>query len=554
MNEHLEQQTPTGIDSLRQGRIELASLKSANQFRAVFATNKIDNPDVNITRVNVSTFGFDCNLLGPNDFVALDGLGVDTGDLSAKLSSPENYDDKIADIDVDDEHIKIDQRGSGLVLYFQKDGYEDALGSNVHPKLIRDLVSRRFANSPGHAELHKIHSLLADTVDVPQEVSTSPFDPDQDPMASLAFLVDVGLLNSPYSLTKDLASGKTPSEIRDGLLATVPEHRAVITETEDKRIYTWGIGVVKQLTIDNKTGTYSFSVKQDPAANYPEQANQSSHTEIPFIDTECASELCGLLDASGLMFHPSFQAKMMDLKQADRYGSIYTEISRKIAKWINRPEGLTLSSLFVPANPEYTGIKLAEKMKFDTEMAVYQYQDSIGDVNNEEDVRKLWQAANRSVKGEAANVLVDMINGSLDRGDNPDSDLEVTGHDVKIRDGACFDVIAYYLGAATHPFGKAGLVKTTVNEVDLLEKTYGSPTFLSTVPIVFNGVKLPKGSLFTKNEDGWAFLRTTVFAFDEPADQIAVAGSEMAKALANQADAAREIGGTSLANLVEASR
>ena len=64
----------------------------------------------------------------------------------------------------------------------------------------------------------------------------------------------------------------------------------------------------------------------------------------------------------------------------------------------------------------------------------------------------------------------------------------------------------------------------------MIKKTSGAKTFLTSAPVTFNGVQIPKGSLMKHEDDGWALLRLTPFSFDRPDDKLAF-GSEINKAL-----------------------
>ena len=120
--------------------------------------------------------------------------------------------------------------------------------------------------------------------------------------------------------------------------------------------------------------------------------------------------------------------------------------------------------------------------------------------------------------------------------------------------GACFDVAAYYLGAAEKfRDSSRGLEHVTASDVAMLEKTHGRHTFMLQERAILNGVALPKGTLMQQGADGgWAMLRLTPFCFDSPEDQLAT-GSELAKAYANETQAITSIGGVSLAHIVAAS-
>ena len=246
------------------------------------------------------------------------------------------------------------------------------------------------------------------------------------------------------------------------------------------------------------------------------------------------------------MLHPKIQEEIMKPGSADRYGSVYTQITRELAKWINDPSRFKLSELIVPYDESFSGRNLRGQGGSDG----YDYHPNAETENREEDARKLWTQANtQPTSSEAANTLINLVNGVLERQQNKDfsSDLAVTKTQIRIKDGACFDVLNYYLGAANNVDLNPNYLSKFVaeNNVKLLKKTMGSHTFLSTDPIVFNGVKLPKGALFTKTDDGWALLRLTPFSFDQANDQKAF-GTEIDKAYLIQKDTVNFVGGIAI--------
>jgi hypothetical protein len=158
-----------------------------------------------------------------------------------------------------------------------------------------------------------------------------------------------------------------------------------------------------------------------------------------------------------------------------------------------------------------------------------------------------------AVQGEAAAAILSMVQDLIARDHQQEiaSQLPVTNQDISMKDGACFDVATYYIGAAGGTAEYPDWLKqANHNGVNMLEKTSGSKTLLTTEPIVFNGVKLPKGALFKRTSDGYAVLRLTPFSFDNPVDQLA-SGSEVTKAVVQQRIALQKVGGYTLDKLLE---
>jgi hypothetical protein len=98
---------------------------------------------------------------------------------------------------------------------------------------------------------------------------------------------------------------------------------------------------------------------------------------------------------------------------------------------------------------------------------------------------------------------------------------------IEVSDGACFDVSTYYCQALRY----GQLYLKLINGKAFLLKTHGARTLINLRPIWFNGINLPKGSLFTMtDENEFAFLRLTPFMFDNREDMISAFGTEVIKA------------------------
>lgn len=556
------------LSVLQDGRYNLAVHSADMQLRSIFAHDRIDNPAVNITEIQNDSFPRYCQSFSANDLLSLSAVGLDP-EVVVSEATATKYDNSVRilkTVEIDKDKLDVYAAEGGLKLLLNIDGVESRYGNSATHTGVNEKVKQRFAQSPAHQASHKAIAILAHSEETPHGITTDPFDPLIDPLGTLAFLEDLGLMRG---LDSRFRQGQSAQDILETAVANIPDFIATKKETDGSHSIVWGdgwaSGVIKKLHIDKTTGSYQFSAVQDPAANYFEQANQSAEKAIPFIETECARELCSILDKKGLMFHPSIQAEIMGMGEADRYGSIYTQISREIAKWVDNPDRTQLSNLFVPHEADYYGTEVAKKMVYGKSMPIYQYENRHGYEDFDEPdtrketpevlVREKWISAPHSADGEAANVLLTMIDDSLARDPSSEqiTDLPVTKGPVKIRDGACFDVTSYYVGAATNAHSQP-LRKVTESGVTLLEKTMGAHTFLSTEPMVFNGVRLPKGALFIKSKDGWAFTRLTMFAFDQPQDQIAVGGSELAKTLKNEQEAVRQLGSSTLDALIDSAR
>ncbi len=549
------QLNPRNLDNLRQGRFDLAVAASQQELRSIFANNGIDNPDVSFVRVKDTDSQYDCGALPASELLALEALGVDLHGFLQKTGWKSGKDDEvIGKVEEQDEIITIERYSRGMSLKFRKEG---RVPDNAHPAIaeaMKKKISARFAASPAHQALARVDAELQQSDHLPRSVSAEPFDPQLDPLGTAVFFCQIGLARNNYQLAEEMRHGRPVAEIVQSFLTTSLSHGVKVYKNEDSRIYTWGKGTARHLTVNKASGSLTFSASMSTASNYSETPNGAANIDaVPFVETECARELSKLLDASGLMFHPAFQSEMMSMTDSDRFGSVYTQFSREIAKWVNDPMRTRLSNLFMPYDAKYQGDALATG-NLTTNVAAYDNKEH--GLLVEQSVRNAWTSIDHNVDGEAASLLVGIIDGVLTRGTTDTAeprptDLPVTSQRYRIRDGACFDVAAYYIAAAGENRSNNSSRIVTDGDVSMLEKTYGSHTFMLTEPALFNGTPLPKGSLLSKHDDGYAFLRLTPFTFDNPTDQLAL-DPELAKARSNEAENIRHIGGVTMRHLTDA--
>ena len=550
--EQNNQPLPDNITALREGRYDLARHATKNYLYSTFAQDRICNPKVDVTEVKNDGFDYSCPIFSAPNVMGFEALGLDTQELAAKTRNTSATFKKefIANVRVDDEELNLFSGFNTLSLSFTKHGNGDDGDST--PQKISKLVSERFAQSPAHQAYAEARQQLQQAVETPHAFAMEPFDPNTDPLGTLAFLEDLDLVNC----SRLLSAGLSAKEILGTKLDDILTYDVSITKTNTDTIYQWVDSVIKTLRINTLTGEYSFRAQQNPDYLYLEKANQSQERSTPFVETQCAEELCKILDDNNLMFHPSLQIEMLTVGESDRYGSIYTQLSREVAKWINNPNRTELSALFIPKDPEFYGDQLVADMKKYEKYPLHKfdeksYADDDFSTNLEKEVQALWPTTYSQPIGEATSVLVGLINQALTRDASREQQtaLPVTTKSVQMREGACCDVLSYYIGATEQRFGK-GLTIQTFGEVPLIEKTMGANTYLSIGPVLFNGVMLPKGALFGRTNDGFYFARLTMFAFDKPEDQIAVSGSELAKTLKNEHTSIKRIGGTTLNHLI----
>jgi hypothetical protein len=538
------------LAALQEGRQINAEHMAEAELRAMFNPAIVENHSFAVTSAKRDSFPYDEAILTVDSLLSMEAIGVDTSELLAKTGKNSIRDsvwknETLLTKDLGNERLTIKDYGEGASFVLSSADPEHPLEQNAPSSVIKERVIARLKQSPAHQAMMEAGERLISGTVTPESVQTRAFNYVDDPLGTLVFLGDIGLSWSVNSVRR-LRVGMQPSEVVEEALQNVAPHQAGRSDDGRTSVFTWGTSVKRELVVDRENGTFTFGVTQRPSDLYLERGNQSQEKSLPFVETDCARELCNFLDQAGLMLHPKVQREMMSGKEADRYGSIYTQLTREVAKWVNNPRRTRLSELFVPNDPSFKGRALQER----GESALYDYANSQYDVetDTEQQTREQYRATSQSFEGEAAATLFGLMNGALNRSESPDgthtTDLPVTKSSVHMTVGACFDVVAYYVGAAygTRSGNPDYLKRVSVGEVLMLEKNTGSHTFLTTAPMTFNGVEMPKGALFTQGDDKqWAFLRLTPFAFDDAVDQLAF-GSEISKMLKNEQEAMERIG------------
>lgn len=495
-----------------------------------------------------------------HDMMAAEALDVPTDFFEA----PESPELQTLHLTHGNEEVVIERQWSDFSTKLRIDGESaESRLSAQKSEAIAAVVTKRYEDSPPFAAIHQAHSEWAATEVKPFQIETQPFSIDEDRLATIAAFQQLGI--SPLMHASDTRAildrtKDVPAKEFLNTIISIREYEQYQSEIDDNTTVIasrpdYKSPVSTFVTIDAEQGTAQVRWMQNPDYAYQERANQSDQeTSIPFIETECARELSSALDEAGLMFHPRFQREMVAVSSLDdRYGSIYSEMSRQIAKWVNDPARLDITELFVGANPEYIG--KADKH------ALYAYEHSEKTLDTAE-VAKALATIDSSQMGEPAAFIINASQQCLDRAQSDESiasDLPVETGEVKMRDGSCFDVAGYYIAsAADGPSEVGGLDHMTVNGVSMLEKSRhgraGAHTFLTTQAMKFNGVDIPKGALLARSKNHkWSFLRLTPFTFDSESDRAAT-GSELAKGLQQLETAARQLGPITLETFISQAR
>ncbi len=507
------------IDNLRQLRMLEAEKRAESALRRVISgVDEISEPSTAFVDVATSDVSYDNRVVSNKDLLVLDSFGNSPSEVLSTIGEDKGSEnEELFTLNLGEETITAKRFGDGVTLNFEVEGEEPRFDySRRTPQKIKQKIIDRYEESPGHKAINNLAKEIQQN-DFNDTASTQEFDYTVDKLGTAALLESLGFVSTRATVDPEKAN------IED-LISHSSSIKSVELEDGKVQFIKNSQGINTSLLLDRNSGLASIVFDKDKSYYYSEKANQSEVNSVPFIETKCAEELLTTLDELGLMINPDLQSEMIRVGDAERFGSIYTQITREIAKWVNRDSRVNLQNLFVSIDEDNYDEIATELIK--------EKLLSIDEDKLSEPTKLLFGLAKQAVTRDASADL---------------PSLGITGSNVEVRDGACFDVAGYYLGAA----GNISDLKTIkVGDVEMLEKTYGNHTFMLQHPTVLNGVELPKGTLMQRGEDGgWAMLRLTPFCFDDPADQLAT-GSELSKAYAYQVEAIKRIGGTVIDGVV----
>ena len=201
-------------------------------------------------------------------------------------------------------------------------------------------------------------------------------------------------------------------------------------------------------------------------ARYKEQNDADEHL---YLHTASARALLDACDAGGVQLADAAEWELIT-ERDNRYGNAYAWMSREIIKMA----------------ADQTGRLVAD---------------------NE------YHAVLRLTGEPAADVLITLLNQIATRGTDRTSDLPMPTEAVRLREGGCKDVEAYFAQAYTMRTQPA-IGETAIANKRFISKTHGAHTFLAADAVRYCGVEFPPGTVWGRFGDGYAPLRLTGFCFD----------------------------------------
>lgn len=202
-------------------------------------------------------------------------------------------------------------------------------------------------------------------------------------------------------------------------------------------------------------------------ARYKEQNDADEHL---YLHTASARALLDACDAGGVRLADAAERELIT-ERDNRYGNAYAWMSREV-------------------------IKMAA--------------DQTGHLVADDEHRTVLQPTGEP----AADVLVALLNQIATRGTDRTSDLPMPTEAVRLREGGCKDVEAYFAQAymmSTQPV----MGETDIANKRFISKTHGAHTFLAADAVRYCGVEFPPGTVWGQFGDGYAPLRLTGFCFDQ---------------------------------------
>lgn len=210
-----------------------------------------------------------------------------------------------------------------------------------------------------------------------------------------------------------------------------------------------------------------------------------------FIHTDTAEQLLDTFEERGLRVGGRFKDELQT-EGDKRYGSPYAWISRQLARSIAREH----------TRGDKYGFFVVDEEWSDEKDDYVELPLAIDEISLTSD--------------PAANVIIDQLQQVYRRDMTQDppyeSDLPLAAKQAKFNHYGCKDVEEYF---------SQSLAEGKVDEVTIAGKVFwhkqkGGPTFLNCEEVVHNGIVLPPGCVFRREDDGgFVMLRITGFAFDQ---------------------------------------
>jgi hypothetical protein len=223
---------------------------------------------------------------------------------------------------------------------------------------------------------------------------------------------------------------------------------------------------------DIEESAFHIGIEIDPLEVNAERGSQGHEGVTSFVETATAAQLAATFEAVGLQLSPRAQGIIAETTIERRFGHGYAHLTREIAKLVN-DQRRDIAYLFNNADG-----RALEKLRL-----------------------------LESVEDPAAQIVIDLLKGVANRGAPSEGvpSLRITSNRIEMRDGSCKD-IEYYI-ADGHPARSDQLL--------FWQSSYKRRTVMTLAKTHLNGVILPAGTLLAVEDDGYAMMRVTSYAFND---------------------------------------
>lgn len=226
-----------------------------------------------------------------------------------------------------------------------------------------------------------------------------------------------------------------------------------------------------------------------------DQLLNASDNRVEYIKTPDAKAFITALEHGGLKLTEETTDELK-FEKDKRYGNAYAWLSRQVAVMASgtKPRNFGISQELVE-EPEYLD-ELTDEYTF--ERPDFSTVEQTGE--------------------QGADVLIELLRqvSERDLSQPVESDIPLPGKQERFKLYGCKDVEVYFAQASSGTVGVPQPVVTEVGGKAFWKKNHGGPTLLNLEPITYNGIELPPGCVFRKEDDGgYLFLRITGYAFEQ---------------------------------------
>lgn len=284
-------------------------------------------------------------VLAPYDYMALEALGQSASVTAKKIQSQEDT-ARIFEFSNDREALTVDKMSEDVRLMYTP------LDEEADTKIAEVLKDRRL-ESPVFELIEGAltESEVMDTL--PEEgVTIGYIAPEKDIHGILQLLTDIGMINVLHvpKIYEKLSEGMSAIEVIQLYLQYGPNR--VVCKADGVH-FSRGGALGSWVHINSEAGEVGVGFAPNVSEQYYSESGYfDEELRKPFLDTDCGKELVSVLEEQGLMLHSRWVEAMTfsfdrdSEEESSSNTSVYAELTRKVAKWINRPDAFHIEEMF----------------------------------------------------------------------------------------------------------------------------------------------------------------------------------------------------------------